>query len=124
MARYRPAGVILLGIYLILYALVAFSMAQGYLGPGNPSGPFSGYDPVVADIGNYALGIIYLFIAATRLIAAFGVLSLKRRAWKTAFVLITMGMIMDLLQAHGIPLFLGAVALIYLIYVRDHFRYS
>ncbi len=124
MVRKRPLGVILLGIYLILYALLAFSMAQGYLARGDFPRALKGYEPFLWGLGYYALGVIYIFIAATRLIAAVGVLTLKRRAWNTAFILITIGMIVDILQGHGVPLLLGIIALIYLIIVKDKFRYS
>ncbi|GEM_PF-4752299 len=123
MARKKPLGVILLGIYLLLYALLALSMAQGYMARGDFSRAFKGIEPMLWGLGYYAIGIIYLFIAATRFIAAVGVLTLKRRAWKAAVVLILIGMLVDLLQGHGIPLLLGVIALVYLSFIKDEFRY-
>ncbi|MFW6142365.1 MAG: hypothetical protein ACOC53_07385 [Candidatus Saliniplasma sp.] len=124
MVRKRPIGVIILGVGLVLYALLAFSIAQGYLAGDDLPWTFLGYKPLLLGLGHYVLGLIYIIIAVTRLIAAAGVLTLKRKSWSTAFILITIGMVADILLGLGVPLLLGIIALIYLIIVKDKFRYS
>lgn len=122
MARKRPLGVTILGIYLLFYSLIGFIIALSLLGyggnllsNGNPFGAIFG-------VGVMCVGLIYLAIVISRFFVAIGVLKLKRKAWKGAFIILSIGMLIDMIQGFMFAVFLGMVALIYLIFVRRHFR--
>lgn len=122
MARKRPLGVTILGIYLLIYSLVGLLIALSMLGyggdlisDGNPFGAIFG-------VGVMCVGLIYLFIVISRFFIAIGVLKLKRKAWKGAFIILSIGMLIDLIQGLMFAILLGVIALVYLIFVRKYFR--
>lgn len=122
MARKRPLGVTILGIYLLIYSLVGLLIALSLLGYGgdliSDSNPFG----AIFGVGVMCVGLIYLFIVISRFFIAIGVLKLKRKAWKGAFIILSIGMLIDLIQGLMFAVLLGVIALVYLIFVRKHFR--
>ncbi len=119
MKRTIPLGVTVLGIYIVLFGIAAILIALDHLQMWEGFIPSSISD----DINPLAFGIIYLLIGISRLGVGVGVLNLKKASWKGAFIIISLGVLMDLFYGHSLYVFIGVIALLYLIYMKKHFRF-
>ncbi len=119
MGRRRPFGVTILGLYIIVFAMLALLISLNHLQGWDIYTP----DGSISGMSSLALGIIYLFIGLSRLGVGIGVLNLKRAAWKGAFIIISIGIFFDLIYGYTFGVILGVIALLYLMMMKNHFRY-
>ncbi|MCK4717520.1 MAG: hypothetical protein KAT70_02530 [Thermoplasmata archaeon] len=121
----------ILGIYLLFYAFVGLTIALallgmgGYLITGGIIPEAVGYEQLlpIAGAALIVVGVIYLILAISRFGIAIGIFRMERVAWKGAFIIIGISILLDLIMGKGGSVFLGVIALLYLIVVRRHFRY-
>jgi hypothetical protein len=53
----------------------------------------------------------------------FGLLSLRRKAWRSAMLVFCIGLVIDLFISRG-QILLDVIIIIYLLIVKRHFRYG
>ena len=116
MAKYRPLGVTILAVIIILtYSVIFFAaLAVVLLGVSNI--------PRFLLIGGLLTiaGIIFMIWAFLRLSVGFGLLRMKRKAWKSAMIIFGIGLLIDLFIAPG-QVLLDIIIIVYLIIVKRHF---
>lgn len=118
MVSYRPLGVTILAVIIILTYSVIFIAALAVLifGISNiPSFVLIGSLLTIA-------GIIFMIWAFLRLSVGFGLLRLRRKAWKSAMIIFGIGLIIDLFIAPG-QVLLDIIIIVYLLIVKKHFTY-
>jgi hypothetical protein len=124
MVSYRPTGVTILAAFIIITYGLIFVLGLAIL--------FIGISEIsqVGFAGEFAsvVGIFLLIWAFLRLSMGFGLLRMRRRAWRSAMIVFSIGLLIDL----GITMFVAAVpgqvlldviVLVYLLAVRKHFIY-
>ncbi|MDG6220877.1 MAG: hypothetical protein QCI38_05450 [Candidatus Thermoplasmatota archaeon] len=126
----RPLGVALLSIFLFFYGVVGILIAIVLLSAGGilatgavPLGVSENHMVPLVGAVLLALGAAYFVIALSRFAVSIGLWKLKRGAWKGAFVIIVIGLFLDVALGSGASLLLGLLALAYLMLMRKHFRY-
>lgn len=119
MVSYRPIGVTILAVIIILTYSVIFIAGLALLIWGIYTIPYMGMGGVLAGI----LGIVFLVWAFLRLSMGFGLLSLRRKAWGSAMIVFCFGLVIDLFVAKQ-QVLIDIIIIIYLLIVKRHFRYG
>ncbi len=70
----------------------------------------------------FILGIIFVIWAFLRLSTGFGLLRMRRRAWKSAMVIFILGLLIDFVIAQE-QMLLDIIIIVYLILVKSEFTY-
>lgn len=119
MVSYRPIGVTILAVFIIITYSILFIAGLALLIWGIASIPTIG---VLGGAISF-LGLVFLIWAFLRLSMGFGLLSLRSKAWRSAFIIFSIGLIIDLMIARE-QVILDVIILIYLLIVKKHFRYG
>ncbi len=124
MVSYRPLGVTILAAIIILVYSVIFIAGLFLLIFGISTIPFMGGEGALKgeNILILILGIILLIWAFVRLSMGFGLLRMRRRAWKSAMIVFVLGLLIDLVIAPP-QVLLDIIIIIYLIIVKNEFIY-
>lgn len=119
MVSYRPIGVTILAVFIIITYSVIFLIGLAVLFMGVAAIPYVGVGGGVV----MTWGIIILVFAFLRLSMGFGLLRMRRRAWKSAMIVFLIGLFIDLLITPG-QVLLDIIIIVYLLIVKRHFRYG
>ena len=119
MVSYRPTGVTILAAFIIITYGIIFVAALVVLFYGITTLTRVGLQGEVLSV----LGFIFLIWAFLRLSMGFGLLRMRRRAWKSAMVVFGIGIIIDLLLSLPGQVLLDIIVIVYLIAVKKHFIY-
>ena len=118
MVSYRPLGVTILAAFIIftygIIFLVGLALIFGWISP-----------LPLTWLGTGAitfLGLIILVWAVIRLSMGFGLLKMRRKAWKSAIGVFIIGLIFDFFIAPG-QILLDIIIIVYLLIVKKHFIY-
>ena len=117
MVSYRPLGVTILAVIIIITYSIIF-IAGLVLILGIYTIPSAVASREISSI----IGIIFLIWAFVRLSMGFGLLRLRRKAWRSAIIVFGIGLIIDLFIAPG-QVLLDIIIIVYLIIVKKHFTY-
>lgn len=118
MVSYRPVGVTILAAIIIITYSIVFLIGLAVLIWGIAVIPHIGVRGGILSI----LGIVFLIWAFVRLSMGFGLLKLRRKAWKSAMIVFGIGLVIDLFIAPG-QLLLDIIIIVYLLIVKKHFIY-
>jgi hypothetical protein len=119
MVSYRPTGVTILAIFIILIYGAIFIAGLVVLIYGISTISRVGYSGEFASI----VGMFFLIWALLRLSMGFGLLKMRRRAWRSAMVVFGIGILIDLiLRLYG-QVGLDVLIIVYLLAVKKHFIY-
>jgi hypothetical protein len=117
MVSYRPLGVtILAAIIIITYSVIFIAGLMLLLGMNTI--PTAVASREISSV----VGIIFLIWAFVRLSMGFGLLKLRRKAWKSAMIVFGVGLLIDLIFVPQ-QVLLDIIILVYLIIVKQHFEY-
>jgi hypothetical protein len=119
MVSYRPLGVTILAAFIIITYGIIFVAALVVLVYGITTFTRVGLEGEVMSF----LGFVFLIWAFLRLSMGFGLLKMRRRAWRSAMIVFTIGLIIDLVLALSGQVVLDVVIIIYLLIVKKHFTY-
>ena len=119
MVSYRPIGVTILAAFIIITYSIIFIVGVAVLFWGVSNIP----ELVISGGVGIIMGIIILIWAFLRLSMGFGLLRMRRRAWKSAMVVFIIGLGIDLFFATG-QVLLDVIIIVYLLIVKRHFRYG
>ena len=117
MVSYRPLGVtILAAIIIITYSVIFIAGLMLLLGMDTIPTAFASKE--ISSI----IGIIFIIWAFVRLSMGFGLLRLRRKAWKSAMTVFGIGLVIDFFVAKE-QILLDIIIIVYLIIVKPHFEY-
>jgi hypothetical protein len=117
MVSYRPLGVtILAAIIIITYSVIFIAGLMLLLGMNTI--PTAVASREISSV----VGIIFLIWAFVRLSMGFGLLRLRRKAWRSAMIVFGVGLLIDLIFVPQ-QVLLDIIILVYLIIVKQHFEY-
>lgn len=117
MVSYRPLGVtILAAIIIITYSVIFIAGLMLLLGMDTIPAPIASKE--ISSI----VGIIFIIWAFVRLSMGFGLLRLRKKAWKSAMTVFGIGLVIDFFVAQG-QMLLDIIIIVYLIIVKPHFEY-
>jgi hypothetical protein len=119
MVSYRPLGVTILAVIIILTYALIFIVGLAVLLWGITAIPYLGFGGVAISL----VGVVFLVWAFLRLSMGFGLLSLRRKAWRSAMLVFCIGLVIDLFISRG-QILLDVIIIIYLLIVKRHFRYG
>ncbi len=119
MVSYRPTGVTILALFIIITYGIIFVAALVVLLYGISTLSRVGLEGEVLSF----LGFIFLIWAFLRLSMGFGLLKMRRRAWRSAMIVFLIGLLIDMVLALSGQILLDVVIIIYLLAVRKHFIY-
>jgi hypothetical protein len=118
MVSYRPVGVTILAAFIIftygIIFLVGLALIFGWISPLPLM--WAGTEVITF------LGLIILIWAAIRLSMGFGLLKMRRKAWKSAMGVFIIGLIFDFFLSPG-QILLDIIIIVYLLIVKKHFIY-
>jgi hypothetical protein len=119
MVSYRPVGVTILAVFIILIYGVIFLAGLVVLIYGISTLTQVGYTGEFASI----VGMFFLIWALLRLSMGFGLLKMRRRAWRSAMIVFGIGLLIDLLLTLYGQALLDVGIIVYLLVVKKHFIY-
>ena len=119
MVSYRPTGVTILAVFIILIYGLIFIAGLVVLIYGISTISRVGFGGEFASI----VGMFFLIWAFLRLSMGFGLLKMRRRAWRSAIIVFGIGIIIDLLLTLYGQAVLDVVIIVYLLAVKKHFIY-
>jgi hypothetical protein len=119
MVSYRPKGVTILAVFIIITYGIIFVAALMVLLYGISTLSRVGLEGEVLSF----LGFVFLIWAFLRLSMGFGLLKMRRRAWRSAMIVFIIGLLIDLVLALSGQILLDIVIILYLLAVRKHFIY-
>ena len=119
MVSYRPTGVTILAAFIIITYGIIFVAALVILVYGITTFTRVGLEGEILSF----LGFIFLIWAFLRLSMGFGLLKMRRRAWRSAMIVFIIGIIIDLLLALQGQVILDGIIIVYLLIVKKHFIY-
>jgi hypothetical protein len=119
MVSYRPLGVTILAVFIIITYGIIFVAALAVLLYGFSTLTRVGLEGEVLSF----LGFVFLIWALIRLSMGFGLLRMRRKAWRSAMVVFGIGIIIDLVLALPGQVLLDVIIIIYLLIVKKHFIY-
>lgn len=119
MVSYRPTGVTILAIFIIIIYGLIFLAGLFVLLYGISTFTRVGLEGEFASI----IGMFFLIWAFLRLSMGFGLLKMRRRAWRSAMIVFGIGLIIDLILALPGQVLLDVIILVYLLAVKKHFIY-
>jgi hypothetical protein len=119
MVSYRPLGVTILAVIIILTYAFIFIVSLAVLFWGITAIPYMGFGGLAISL----VGVVFLVWAFLRLSMGFGLLSLRRKAWRSAMLVFCIGLVIDLFISRG-QILLDVIIIIYLLIVKRHFRYG
>jgi hypothetical protein len=121
MVSYRPLGVTILAVIIILTYSVIFIVGLLVLIWGITTIPYIGAGGVAISL----VGVVFLVWAFLRLSMGFGLLSLRRKAWRSAMLVFCIGLVIDIFISRGQgQVLMDVIVIIYLLIVKRHFRYG
>ncbi len=119
MVSYRPLGVTVLAVFIIITYSIIFLLGIALLIWGIKAMPVIG----IKSLGGSFLGIVFIIWAFLRISTGFGLLGLRKPAWRSAMTIFCIGLVIDFFIARE-QVILDAIIIIYLIIVKRHFRYG
>jgi len=109
-----PLGVIILGIIIILSSFVYLILALAFFLLGFVVPAFAVLTTIIS--------LIILIFGVMRFFVGIGLLKMKRKAWGSAVFIIILGMLFDMFQGQGGSFIFNFFLLIYLFFMKKHFR--
>jgi hypothetical protein len=119
MVSYRPIGVTILAVFIIITYSIIFLIGLAWLLGGAAAIPYVGIGGGVA----MTIGIVILVFAFLRLSMGFGLLRMRRSAWRSAMMVFCIGLVIDYFITPG-QVLLDIIIIVYLLIVKRHFRYG
>jgi len=118
MVSYRPKGVTVLALFIIVTYSIIFVAGLALL-LGAYEMPYFGVEAAAIGI----VGFVFLIWALVRLSMGFGLLRMRKKAWRAAMVVFGIGLVIDILVRPPQAV-LDVIIIVYLLIVKRHFVYG